>query len=127
MNITLNEPIIHSGSKTYRASDRWLKELGETTITNNRNYLTVLRRIPSYFETEDLFLCMSLAFNFGELIGKECERDMIKWNALCTFNNMKIYAQEHNGELPTTFDDLKKWEKEREEYHNQLTESEQSV
>ena len=124
MDNIINEPIIHRGSKSYRSSDIELEKLGETTVTNNLNYLRVLKRIPTYFETDDLFLCMSLAFNFGELKGRECERDMIQCNALATFYNMKSYASLHNGKLPKTFDDLKKWE---EEYHNQLIESDKIV
>lgn len=124
MDNIINEPIIHRGAKSYRASDIELEKLGETTVTNNLNYLRVLKRIPTYFETDDLFMCMSLAFNFGELKGRECERDMIQCNALATFYNMKSYASLHNGKLPKTFDDLKKWE---EEYHNKLIESDKIV
>lgn len=124
MDNIINEPIIHRGAKSYRASDIELEKLGETTVTNNLNYLRVLKRIPTYFETDDLFMCMSLAFNFGELKGRECERDMIQCNVLATFYNMKSYASLHNGKLPKTFDDLKKWE---EEYHNKLIESDKIV
>lgn len=130
MDNIINEPIIHRGSKSYRVSDIELEKLGETTVTNNLNYLKVLKRIPTYFETDDLFMCMSLAFNFGELKGRECERDMIKWNALATFEWMKTYYNK-NGCFPDTQKDLWEWEKayvyKLGECHNQLTESEQSI
>jgi len=98
--------------KIYNYVNEQIKLLGETTIINNPNYLKVIKAIPTYFDTNNLMMCMTLAFNFGEMKGRECERDLIKWNASATFYNMKSYASEHNGELPDTFKDLKNWRKE---------------
>lgn len=104
------EPTVYCGSKVFKASDIELEKLSKTSVTDNRNYLTVLGRIPSYFETESLCACMLLAFNYGEMKGRECERDMIKWNALATFEWMKVYHEE-NGCFPDTQEDLWNWEK----------------
>ncbi|MCI9093139.1 MAG: hypothetical protein HFF36_05035 [Coprobacillus sp.] len=106
------EPLIHSGAKVFRPSDIWLEELTKTQIIQNPNYITVLNRIPEYFDTNDLSTCMMLAFNFGEQRGRECERDLIKWNVSACFYNIKVYAHEHNGQLPKTLNDLKDWEEE---------------
>lgn len=92
--------------------DDQLTILGKTTFTDNKNYQRVIRTIPEHFESNDIFACMMLAFNFGEMKGRECERDKIKWNALATFHNMKSYAQSHDGQLPKTLNDLKDWEEE---------------
>lgn len=89
--------------------DEQLAILGKTTFTDNRNYQRVIRAIPKHFGSNDIFACMMLAFAFGEMKGRECERDMIKWNALATFQNMKSYAQVHNGQLPKTQKELKEW------------------
>jgi hypothetical protein len=106
----------------YNGQSQWLKELEKTAFTENMNYIRVIRSIPTYFNTNDIYACMMLAFNFGEQRGRECERDLIKWNALATFYNMKSYAYTHDGKLPETFNDLKEWEKERKKYHEQLAE-----
>lgn len=92
-----------------KSSDRWLEELAETKPIDNLNYRTAIKRIPEYFETNDLTTCMMLSFKLGELRGRECEADKIKWNALACFENMKFYAREHNGELPKTQQELKDW------------------
>ncbi len=92
--------------------DEQLAILGKTTFTDNRNYQRVIRANPEHFGSNDIFACMMLAFNFGEMKGRECERDKIKWNALATFHNMKSYAQAHEGQLPKTLNDLKDWEEE---------------
>lgn len=102
--------------KIYNYVNEQLELLGKTTIPDNSNYLKVIRAIPQYFKSNDLFMCMITAFNFGEMKGRECERDFIKWNALATFYNLKAYANLHNGKLPKTFNDLKQWE---EAYYNQ--------
>lgn len=107
------EPLIICSSKAFRTSDIELQKLGKTSIIENPNYITVLKRIPKYFNTSDLVMCMMLAFNYGDMKGRECERDLIEWNASATFYNMKSYAKFHNGKLPETFNDLKEWEKER--------------
>ena len=106
------EIIVEQGIRSLRTSDIELQKLKETSSTTNPNYITVLKRIPEYFKTNNLFVLMVLAFNYGEMKGRECERDMIKWNALATFHNMKSYAQVHNGQLPKTLNDLKDWEEE---------------
>ena len=86
------------------------ERLKELSMTDNKNYIKVLERIPSHFKAEDdVFKCMMLAFSYGELKGRECERDQIKWNSMATFYNMKTYASKHNGELPKTPNDLKEW------------------
>ncbi|WP_050637684.1 hypothetical protein [Candidatus Stoquefichus sp. SB1] len=92
-----------------RISDIWLEELGKTTIPGIPNYITTIKRIPEFFNEENLLMCMILAFNFGELRGRECERDLIKRNASACFYNMRSYADAHNGELPNSQEDLKKW------------------
>lgn len=97
-----------------KISDRGeLERLEELPMTENKNYIKVLEKIPSHFKAEnDVIKCMMLAFSYGELKGRECERNQIEWNSTATFYNMKIYASMHNGELPKTLDDLVKWEKE---------------
>ena len=92
--------------------DEQLVILGETTFTDNRNFQRVIRAIPENFGSNNIFTCMMLAFNFGEMKGRESERSKIKWNATATFQNMKSYAQVHNGQLPKTLNDLKDWEEE---------------
>ncbi len=87
-----------------------LKKLGKTHFIDNQNYRRVLRKIPEYFRTNDLFTCMMLAFNYGEMIGRKCEAEKIKWNASATFSWLKLYHQE-NGCFPDTEADLRKWEK----------------
>lgn len=104
------ETLIYCGSKTYTWSDKELEKLSKTNFTENPNYMRVLRKIPEYFRTNDLFTCMMLAFNYGEMKGRECERDMIKWNASATFSWLKLYHQE-NGCFPDNEADLRKWEK----------------
>lgn len=109
------QDIIKKGEKVnpiYSGQNQWLKELTAIPFTENLNYIRVIRSIPKYFKTNDIYMCMMLAFNFGNARGRECERDMIKWNALATFHNMKSYAQVHNGQLPKTLNDLKDWEEE---------------
>lgn len=93
-----------------------LERLDKATITNNVNYIKVLSSIPQHFQTDDLFICMLAAFTFGNEKGRECEKDMIKWNASATFQNMKVYHQE-NGCFPKTQRELWEWEKE---YVNEL-------
>lgn len=105
------EIIVEQGIRSLRTSDIELQKLKETSSTTNPNYITVLKRIPEYFKTNNLFVLMVLAFNYGEMKGRECERDMIKWNASATFQWMKIYYEE-NGCFPDTEADLWKWEKE---------------
>ena len=90
--------------------DEQLVILGKATFTDNRNYQRVIRAIPEHFGSNDIFACMMLAFNFGEMKGRECERDKIKWNASATFSWLKLYHQE-NGCFPDTEADLRKWEK----------------
>lgn len=104
------EIIIDQGVRSFRASDIELEKLGKTTFIENPNHITVLKRIPEYFKTNKLFTLMVLAFNYGEMKGRECERDMIKWNASATFQWMKVYYQE-NGCFPDNEADLWKWEK----------------
>lgn len=108
--INRQEPLIYRGAKVLRPSDIELEKLEQTAFTENKNYIRVLNRIPKHFNTSDLFLCMMLAFNYGEMKGRECERDMIKWNASATFSWLKLYHQE-NGCFPDTEADLWKWEK----------------
>lgn len=93
----------------YRISDEWLQELAKTTIPSNANYITTIKRIPEYFNYDEPLMCMILAFNFGELRGRECERDLIKWNALACFYNMQSYAKAHDGNLPKTQQELMAW------------------
>lgn len=102
--------VIHNGQKILRPSDIDLEKLGKTPIIENRNYLNALKRIPDYFNTNDLFTCMMFAFKYGENKGREYERDLIKWNALATFEWMKKYFKD-NGYLPETQKDLYNWEK----------------
>ena len=108
--INIQEPLIHCGAKVLRPSDIELEKLEQTAFTENRNYIRVLNRIPKHFNTSDLFLCMMLAFNYGEMKGRECARDMIKWNASATFSWLRLYHQE-NGCFPDNEADLRKWEK----------------
>lgn len=105
-NFNKQETMIHSSSKVYSISDIWLEELGKTTIPCNPNYITTIKRIPEFFNEENLLMCMILAFNFGELRGRECERDLIKRNASACFYNMRSYAKAHNGELPKSQQEL---------------------
>lgn len=88
-----------------------LKELSKTTIPQNQNYIEVLKRIPDYFNITagNEIMGLILAFNYGEIVGRRCEKDLIKWNALATFYNMKSYASKHNGELPKTQQELHEW------------------
>lgn len=104
------EILIHRGSKTYTWSDKELEKLSKTNFTENPNYTRVLRKIPEYFRTNDLFICMMLAFNYGEMIGRRSEAEKIKWNASATFGWMKIYY-EKNGCFPDTQKDLWDWQK----------------
>lgn len=123
--INKQEIIIDRGIRSYRTSDIELQKLKETSTPTNPNYITVLKRIPEYFKTNNLFSLMLLAFNYGEMKGRKCERDMIKWNASAIFGWMKLYHKE-NGCFPDTETDLWEWEKEfvkeLEEHHNILTE-----
>ncbi len=98
----------------YPISKKWLKELEQLPFTENENYIRTLKEIPKHFESENLFFCMMLAFNFGEQRGKACERNKINWNAIACFQNMKFYAHKHNGELPKTYNDLYKFVEELE-------------
>ena len=97
--------------EAYRIDRKWLNEIKKTSYTENKNYINVIKQIPMYFKTDNLFKCMMLAFNFGELRGRECEKDKIKWNALATFQWMKTYYDE-KGYLPDTLEDLETYEKE---------------
>lgn len=111
-NLTnIKEPQICYCGQGVRFSDTELKKIGETTFTQNKNYVEVLNRIPEHFDTDDLFVCMMLAFNYGEMVGRRCKRDLIKWNSLATFQWMKMYHEE-NGCLPKTQIQLWDWEKE---------------
>lgn len=105
------EILIHRGSQTYTWSDKELEKLGKTTFTEKPNYMCVLKRIPEYFGTNDLFMCMMLAFSYGEMKGRACEAEKIKWNAGATFGWMKIYY-EKKGCFPDTEKDLWDWEHE---------------
>ncbi len=100
--------------------NKMLSNLDNTPFTQNKNYINVIQNIPTYFGTNNLYFCMMIAFNFGNLIGIKCERDLIKWNSLATFQYMKLYAKDHDGKLPKTFNDLKEYEKQYEEYIDQL-------
>lgn len=114
MNHTLKvikEPLIHNGKQVIRFSDIELQKLGKTSFTQNKNHIAVLNKILEHFETDDLFVCMMLAFNYGEMVGRRCERDLIKHNALATFQWMKVYYKE-NGCFPKTQKELWDWEKE---------------
>lgn len=105
------QDIIKKGEKVnpiYSGQNQWLKELATMPFTENFNYIRVIRSIPTYFDTNDIYICMMLAFNFGNARGRECERDMIKHNALATFGWMKRYHKE-NGCFPDTEADLWKW------------------
>lgn len=105
------ELVVEQGIKSYSQSDRWLEELKEKSAIENPNYISVLKRIPSYFKVSDFYKCMMLAFKFGESRGRECEKDLIKNNASATFSVMKLYHQV-NGCLPKTEKEMWKWEKE---------------
>lgn len=85
-----------------------LRILGEMSIITNPNYIRVISEIPEHFKS-GLFMSMSISFNYGLMIGKRQERDLKKWNATACFFNMQAYAKAHNGELPKTQEDLKKW------------------
>lgn len=89
----------------------WIKELEQLPFTKNENYIRTLKEIPKHFESENLFFCMMLAFNFGEQRGRSCERDLIKNNSLATFQWLKFYFNE-NGCLPNSLNELWIWKKE---------------
>lgn len=106
------ESLIYSGSRVYTQSDKELEKLSNLSFTENRNCIRVISRIPEYFETNDLFTCMMLAFAYGDDRGRFCERDLIKHNEFALFYSMKTYASLHNGELPKTPKDLEQWKNE---------------
>lgn len=92
----------------YNFNER-LQELATMPFTENLNYIRVIRSIPTYFDTSDIYMCMMFAFNFGNARGRECEQEKIKWNSLACFHNMHAYANAHDGKLPKTQEDLKTW------------------
>lgn len=82
-----------------------LEKLSTTPPTENTNYLRVIEKIKKQFKESAPIVC----FNFGMMKGRECEKDLLTWNATATFHNMKTYASHHNGVLPDTQKELHEW------------------
>jgi len=83
--------------KIYNYVNKQMKLLGETIIINNLNYLKVLKEIPTYFDTNDLYSCMMLAFNFRE----KKEKSITSSSYIAIKRKMFFYDQ--NTERPYKF------------------------
>lgn len=88
--------------------EKMIKELSNTSL--NENYIDVIKAIPDKFNVhDDIDKAMLIAFNYGEMVGRSCERDMMKWDNSAIFENMRTYAGFHNSNLPKSLDDLIQW------------------
>lgn len=88
--------------------EKMIKKLSNTSL--NENYIDVIKAIPDKFNVQgDIDKAMLIAFNYGEMVGRSCERDMLKWDNSAIFENIRTYASIHNGNLPNSLDDLAKW------------------
>ena len=85
-----------------------IDKIKETNMSLNKNYIRVLNKIPKHFKLDNDLEKMILAFNYGEMIGRKCEKDTIEWNAFACFQTMKMFYK-LNGKLPQTQQELQKW------------------
>lgn len=86
-----------------------LEELSSQETEINQNDIQTIKKIPAYFNSDDPVKNMILAFMFGKSRGRECERELIKWNALACYHNMITYSKMHSGALPESYQDLITW------------------
>lgn len=85
-----------------------IRILSHQSIVSNQNYNKVLTALQERYIKYPVII-LQQAFNFGKIIQKRNDRDLKKWNKLACFHNMKAYAEQHNGKLPKTYNDLMKW------------------
>lgn len=73
----------------------------------------VLNMIRAKAESEtgssSIALCMSLAFNYGLMTGKQFERELRHWSCDAVLANARAYERHHNGELPKNMEQLNRW------------------
>ena len=70
-----------------------IRILSHQSIVSNQNYNKVLTAIQERYIKYPVIM-LQQAFNFGKIIQKRSDRD---------------YAEQHNGTLPKTYNDLMKW------------------